>query len=499
MAKVDSYQAELTAEGRTKTKNPFVYFFDKRAGKGYVPNKELFDFSVALGGQNANYAIVSGWLFYFCTNVLHISSVHVGIVMAIARIWDGVNDPLVGALIDRAPPKNGKKLHHYLGKLPVLIGILTVFLFVDWGVGEVWAITFLLMAYVAYDMAYSFQDVALWGTLSLISPRSGERTRAAQWLNIGAQAGSTLVGIIPILMTLSSKIGMSERSLFFFCAVVFGLGGELVSIMAVKTNERILHPPAKQKESVWSILKDLRHNKILICLIAGQILNGLSITVPWIYFFKYCVSYTVGGRVMSGEEVQVWYGILSGFPGAIGLFVAAKLANKLGGMKRTLVIAQVSSILMRVLSFFIGYDTLPKLVIVALLMAASSLPTGIMGIANRSLLCDSIDYVEWKTGRRTEGMVSSLQNFVAKIGSALQMLINGLVLGALGFDGSIEGIAGQPDVFYQWQWPLFILGPAVGALLYLIPVLMIRYSKEEKARVEKELENRRAEASKEQI
>lgn len=486
---------ELTEEGRTKTKNPLRYFFDKRAGKGYVPNRELFDFSLALGGQNANYAIVSGWLFYFCTNVLHISAVHVGIVMAVARIWDGVNDPIVGAFIDRAPPRNGKKLHHYLGKLPIVIGIFTVFLFVDWGVGETWSIVFLLTAYIAYDMAYSFQDVALWGTLSLISPHSGERTRSAQWLNIGAQAGSAIVGIIPMLMTLSATVGMSERTLFFLCALIFGFGGEMVSVLAVKTNERILHPPVEKKESILSILKDLRHNKILICLIAAQTLNGLSITVPWIYFFKYCVSYEVNGTIITGEMAQFWYGIASGLPGTIALFVAARLANKLGGMKRTLVIAQISSIIMRVISFFIGYDTIPKLVIVALLMAASSLPSGIMGIANRSLLCDSIDYVEWKTGKRTEGMVSSLQNFVAKIGSALQMLINGLVLGALGFDGTIEGIAGQPDAFYKWQWPLFILGPAVGAFLYLIPVMMIHYSKEQKAQVEKELEQRRVESA----
>ena len=72
-------------------------------------------------------------------------------------------------------------------------------------------------------------------------------------------------------------------------------------------------------------------------------------------------------------------------------------------------------------------------------------------------------------------------------------MTSGLVLTALGFNADL-GDAGQPEIFYSAQWPLFMLLPALGSALYLIPFLCIRYSKEQKARVERELAERRAAA-----
>ena len=56
----------------------------------------------------------------------------------------------------------------------------------------------------------------------------------------------------------------------------------------------------------------------------------------------------------------------------------------------------------RVVAFFIGFDTLPKMIAVIAIISISSVPTNMVGIAQRALLCDSIDYTEWKTGKRTE-------------------------------------------------------------------------------------------------
>lgn len=482
----------MAKNGDKKLKNPFKYFLSDKAEDGYVPNRELLQFGTALSGQNMTYGIVNGWFFYFCTNILKIKPLHVGLITSVSRIWDGVNDPIVGTLIDRIPPKNGMKLHRYLGKIALVIGFLTVLLFVDPGFNETGMIAWVLIVYIFWDMTYSFQDVALWGTLSLISPHSEERTRAAQWVTIGATLGGAVVGLIPVFMDVSKKIGMSERTLFFICALVFGLGGEAVSMLALKAKERIVHPPEEKKESFFKQLFEIRHNKILVALILAQTLNGLSLTVPWIYFFKYCVSYTVGGKVIAGESIQFIYSLLTSIPGAFCMLIATKMMKKLGGAKKALMFAQISSIAIRFICFFIGFDTIPKLLAVAVLMAISSIPTGIMGIVNRSFLCDSVDYMEWKTGKRTEGIVSSLQNFVAKIGSALQSFINGLILELLHFDANIEEITGQTPEFYKWQWPLFILGPAVGAALYLIPMFFLKYSDEERAEVENGLREKRA-------
>lgn len=482
---------ELEPVGKTRTRNPFRFLFSKRAAEGDVPNRELFAYSAALAGQNATYGLVNGWLFYFCTNVLHMQNMHVGFLTSITRIWDAINDPIVGTIIDRRRCKNGNKLHPYLGKLPIIIGIMTMLMFVDFGVGETIAMAILLCVYVAWDMTYSFQDVALWGMMSLITPHSQERSRVSQWINIGVGAGGALVGLIPALMGAREAVGISEKTLFLLCGIVFGLGGELVSILAIYTKERVpfVEKEARPfREDLAAILK----NKMLLLLLLAQIVDFISGAVPQIYFFKYCVELHIGGKVIQGENVQFIYGIITGALGALSMFFATKIAARFGSMRNLILVAQGANIVTRVIAYFVGFTSLPRMAVVAVLIAFSSIFTSLIGIAQRTLICDAVDYMEWKTGTRTEGVSFSMQNLTNKVKDALKLFSCGVILEALHFDGAAE-VGAQPQAFYDAQWPIFMLLPALGALLYLIPFLFIRYSKAQREQVERELAQRHAE------
>ena len=263
-----------------------------------------------------------------------------------------------------------------------------------------------------------------------------------------------------------------------------------MSILAYKTKERVefVAPP---KQSLLKDIAMLRYNKILILLLLAQILNFFNGAIAWIYFFKYCVSVNIGGKVINGETVQFYYGILVSAFSAVSMFFAVKLADKLGGMKNMVVLAQVMNAAFRVVAFFIGFDTLPKMIAVIAIISVSSVPTNMVGIAQRALLCDSIDYTEWKTGKRTEGISNSMQNLTSKFVDALKLIFSGLVLSGLGYDANL-GLEGQTQAFYKAQWPLFMLLPALGSVLYLIPFLCIRYSKAQRAQVEKDLAERHA-------
>lgn len=477
----------------TKTKKGFWNPFSKDAEEGCVPNRELLAYSAALTGQNMAYVFVSQWLFYFCTNILRISPARVGFLTGFTRIWDAINDPIVGAIVDRRKCKDGNKLHPYLGKLPLAIGALTALMFVDFGVGETAALVILLCVYIAWDVTYSFQDVALWGMMSLISPLPHERSRVSQWLNIGVGAAWGVTSLVPLIMGAREAIGISEKTLFLLFGIVFGFGGECLSILASKTKERVAYVENRREQSLLQDLALLRHNKILILLLLAQILNFLNGAVPQIYFFQYCVSVQVGGTTLNGETVQFYYGILVSVLSAVSMFFAVKLSDKIGGMRNIVILAQLMNIVFRVAAYFVGFQTLPQMLLVVLLISISSVPVNMVGIAQRSILCDAVDYVEWKTGKRTEGISNSLQNLTNKLTDALKLMTSGLVLTALGFNADL-GNAGQPEIFYRAQWPLFMLLPALGSALYLIPFLCIRYSKEQKARVERELAERRAAA-----
>lgn len=468
--------------------------FSKEAEEGNVPNRELLSYSVALSGQNIAYALVSQWLFYFCTDVLFISPKNVGFLTSFTRIWDALNDPIVGNIIDRRKCKNGNKLHPYLGKLPIIIGILTALMFVDFGVGETGALLILLCVYIAWDFTYSFQDVALWGMMALITPHSREKNRVSQWLNIGVGAAWGIISLIPMIMGAREAIGISEKTLFLIFGIVFGFGGELLSIFAYKTKERVEFTAPEQQSFIKDLLA-LRHNKILLLMLLAQILNFLNGAVPWIYFFKYCVSLKVGNTTLNGETVQFYYGILTSVFSAASMFFAVKLSDKIGGMRKLIIVAQIMNASFRILAYFVGFDTLPKMILVIAIISISSIPANMIGIAQRSILCDAIDYMEWKTGKRTEGICNSMQNLTNKLVDALKLLACGYVLAWLKYDATL-GIDAQTEIFYKAQWPLFMLLPALGSILYLIPFMMIKYSKQDKEKVERELAERHSAVNK---
>ena len=158
-----------------------------------------------------------------------------------------------------------------------------------------------------------------------------------------------------------------------------------------------------------------------------------------------------------------------------------------------LLISQSASILIRVITFFIGYNSIPKFIIMTLLISFVNLPGSLMDIAHRSLTSDSIDELELKTGLRTEGVSFSMQNFTSKMRSGAATLIEGILLDKLGYDSfrKEQGLP-QSETFLKWQWPMFCLGPVVGAVLYLIIISFVKDNKDHRAEVERQLKERRA-------
>lgn len=477
-------------EGRSDVKNPIKNLFSRDAEPGYVPNNEIFAYATGLAGQNMSYGFQTGWWFYFCTTILKMDSVRVGYIQGITRIWDAVNDPLVGTIMDRRRCKSGEKLRPYLKKLPIPIGLVCVLLFVDLHLPEFAAIAVMLAAYLVWDVLYSAQDVALWGMIPLSSPHSHERSRVAQWISIGAGAGGAIAGIFPILdsQNLRDAIGISEKLVIFIGALVFCLGGEIISMSAYRIHELVR--TEKPTESFFKSISVLRHNRTLILISLARFLAFLSLSLDWQYFFKSSVSFQIGGMHLDGETSQLLYGMLMGAPGALMMFAAVPFIDKLGGMKRLLLFSESANIITRVITYFIGFSSLPRALVSILIMAIGQIPMSMKDIAHRSLTSDSIDYVEWKTGMRTEGVSFSVQNLISKLGTATSSIIKGYVLRFIKYDASRD-LRQQGATFNKAQWPLFILGPIVGSILYIIVISFVKDDKEQKAFIEQELRARR--------
>ena len=463
------------------------FLFEKEPrGEGCAPNRRILQYAIGLTGQNVTYSYISGWLSYFCTNILHINPSIVGRIFSASYVWDAINDPIIGAYVDRRNHKPFNKLRPYLLYLPPFIGALSMLMFLRVPFADNGKVVYILVLYFIWDFLYSFQDVSLWGLVSLSSPRSEERSRVAQWVSIGAGAGGALAGTFQMLRdSLSGGDNpiMSDAAVFTLFGFLFGLGGELLSMSAHKMPEIVRG--GEPEESVFKSLSILRHNPTLLLISLARFLLSASPKVKNSYFFENCVTF------MSGKDAEFLFGLFGGIPGTLGVFFANKIVKKIGGMKRLLLLSQASSILLRIVIYFVKFNSLPRFIVMTALFSLINIPGSIMDIAHRSLTSDSIDEVELKTGVRSEGVCFSMQNFTTKMQNGLSSLIEGELLSLLKYDSHVKEAGGEQNAtFLKWQWPMFIFGPIMGAVLYMIVISFVRDSKEHREDVERRLKER---------
>ncbi len=484
------------------------FLFDNTETETKVSNTRLLSYAAGLTGQNMTYNFVSNRLFVYLNTILKIPSEKTGIITGVSTLWDAINDPLIGGLIDRRKHKPGQKMRPFLLWTPVIIGILVFLMFVDFGFKESQTIAFVLVLYILFDVVYSLQDISIWGIAAMSSPDSAERGRVIQWISIAAGLGSTLGGLFPTFkdMFVKNEI-MTEKNTYVFGALIFGLGGMLIAMLAYRMKEKVEPAVDEKKSSILSDIWDLRHNKTLIIVCLARTVQSISIALPWEYFFEtQGLAYNVFGAEISGGTAQVVYGFIMGIPGAIAMFFAIKLIKRLGGNKNLLVFSEAITIVARVLAFFVGANdrflNIGALGIVMLLLGAAQVFTNMKDIAHRSLLTNSIDEVELETGKRTEGIVFSMQNFVSKLTGAIPKFIQGYVLKFLGFDPNIKHAANQTVInaqvaprFLKYRWHQFILGPAIGSALYLIVILFLKDDQTHIAEVERQLRVKREAAA----
>ncbi len=473
-------------------KNPLAILFSKHEEGDSVANRRLFCYGVGLAGQNMHYSYISNWLRYFCINLLHIDEAAVGGIFFASSIWDAVNDPIIGSFVDRHRSKKGEKLRPYLVYTPPIIGILGFAMFLNiGGFSDFAKLAYIFAIYFVWDIIYSFQDVALWGMVSVCSPSSDERSRAAKWAGIGAGAGSSMLIFFQMLRDMMLGTGMSDSNVFLLFAGVFALAGQLISMTAYKMPERV--KSGTPKESLMKTLSYLKYNRTLIFISVARILGNLNFKVQNAYFFESSANGIFGE--MSGKSLETVFSIASGVGSIVAVFFATQLARKCGGMKRLLVTAQTVQIICRVISFFVGFKSPFQVVVVGVLFNVFGVLTSVMDFAHRSLTSDSIDDVEYRTGVRIEGISFAMQNFVSKINTGTTSLMEGVILKLLHYDSRLDRTQQNPT-FMKMQWPMYALGPAIGAALYLIAIAFVKDNKEERRRIEYELRLRRERAAK---
>ncbi len=471
--------------------------------KNYIGKKEKNNFVLGLCGQNMVYSLIGAQFFnYFLTDIALFPAIVVSVLLIAMKVWDGVNDPIVGSYIDKHSFKNGEKMRPFLKYTPLPVGIFTVLLFLVFSTSEdlLWLrIAYFVIMYICWDLAYTVQDVCIWGITAAVSPNSSERDRFVQWARtIGSCVYLSLSTVLPmVLEMIANAKGVSMSFITFVFALIFGLGGAMISYRCSYAQERVHVNQQEQQGTMAESFSLLFKNKMLLLVTLANVLGSLGFGVNLVtYFFKYEIpaDFLGSSGIIGALGLSTIYFIVTGLPGFIGMICADKLKKLFGGYVNVLIFIQITNIIVRIIAFFVGFEG-KNLWISMIIIGIGSIPSGAVSIAQTSIFCDSIDYMEWITGKRTEGITFSMQTSFTKISSGITAGLATFALFLLGYeavDNAEVYVGTQTAEFDALIWPLVILTPAIASVLYIVPLLFVKYTKEKRAVVESDLIARRA-------
>lgn len=466
----------------------------------HVSKKEMLQYMVGLGGQNMLYSLIgAGFFTVFLNTYSGMDAAVSGVIILILKIWDGINDPIIGSIMDRINFKNGEKIRPWLKVMPPIIAVTTTMVFLTPILPSgFWKYLFFTLSYAVWDIAYSLQDVPIWSITAMVSPNPEERENFIKWARTTSSISfGIFTAAIPMLYSILIQIikGPSQTKVILpiMCASFAFLGAGL-SRLCYAAKERV--PLIKKQDSLKEGFSLLFKNKMMLLLSLANILGAVGVGTNLMYqFFQFEYPMTVFGIQLDGNMTSTVIGGVIYAPSTVAMLFADKIKKKMGGsFVTTMIVAQIFCAVARVIAFFIGYSTPTAFWFGVVVQAIGTTLTGILTIAQTSLFSDSIDYIEWKTGMRTEGVTFAMQTLFSKVSSGINQGLTGVILGNLMHYTTTDNpeIGGfQPEAFHKWIWPMLVLTPAVAALLYIIPLFFIKYTQKQKDLVLSDLEARR--------
>ncbi|WP_124042317.1 melibiose:sodium transporter MelB [Clostridium perfringens] len=386
--------------------------------------KEKYSFGIGAIGKDAVYAIVSIYLMFYFTDVLGIAAGFVGGLFFVARIWDAINDPIMGLIVDNTRTRWGKfRPWILIGTL--VNSVVLIFLFTDCGLTGNALYIYVSVIYILWGMTYTLMDVPYWSMLPNLTSDKEEREEVSVIPRIFAAFATLIVSSLGLKIVSILGDG-NQKSGFLYFSIIISAVFIVTILITVKNTREHNFSSSQEKTTLKQMVNVLVKNDqlitflfmVLLFTVGQQIIAGIQL-----YYFKY---------VTGSENLFTVFVSFSGISTILGLIVFPKIVSKLSRIK-----------------VYILGCVLPVIGIVMLLLAGLFLPknpilVGLAGIiysfgggfftgSQTVALADIVDYGECKLGTRNESVIFSIQTLLVKISTAFGGLLTGLILSATGY------------------------------------------------------------------
>jgi sugar (glycoside-pentoside-hexuronide) transporter len=395
--------------------------------QGKVPFISKVAYGMGDVGCNFSWMFVGNFLMIFYTDVFGIGMSAIASLMLITRIWDAVNDPVIGGLADKTRSRWGRYRPWLLIGAP-LTGVVLVFTFwahPDWS--ESGKIVYMVVTYFILVTGYTCVNIP-YGTLcGAMTQNTDERARLNTSRSVSAMAAIGIINIITLPL-IGKFGGGNEQQGFLGVAVLYALIFAACHIFCFAKTKETLAVSPKQKIPVAKQLRLVLKNKPYLLALLGQLLFGFILygrNAGMLYYFKY---------VEGDAALFSFFSIVIIVPSIIGAacfpFVFRLTQNK--GWAAS-VFALLTGVTMFMLFFFSpNASPVPFYVFGGL----SQLFFSGFNTAIYAIIPDCVEYGEWKTGVRNDGFQYAFVSLGNKIGMALGTSLLALALGMAGYESN---------------------------------------------------------------
>jgi len=461
----------------------------------YVSFREQMAFNFSAFFRDMSYAIM-GMANYFFVDVLGLEKLQLGSLMLAQKLWDGINDPLMGAYFDRRAYTD-EKARRFFKTTAVPIAALLVLLFApfrfsaDPNVNGWLCMAFLLLCYIPFEAMHTLNGTAYMSYYNSITPNIQERSGVISRARLFSTMGSAVVsGGIPLLFGLFRPDNVYAKKLVFLFTAI-GIAAVFVlynALMYTRVKERILSPPQPQQK-ILGIFKGLLKNKLFFLLVASNTIAGLiNGGNTGMYFF----TYNVGSP--SWQTAMGLFGLPS-------LLLATWLLPKLCQRfeKRDITLACCAArFLLRLANLLIGSrsktlrltslnTSLRAKIFMAAVNLLQGIPDSMKGQLYWSMIADSVDYLEWRTAKRNDGTIYAVEGLLGKLVGAVGAMSTSIILGVIHF---VPNAANQSPETMRGLFVVPLAIELVSIAASSLPFFFYDLTRKGHARIMRELKER---------
>lgn len=484
---------------------------EKLLGKTYVGKKELWMFSIGGMGQGMIYAMMSSYISDYYVNILHLPLMFVLLLMLLARVWDAINDPIMGIIVDRHETKWGKMKPYILfAALPVTV--LTLLMYSSPNLEQKKLMIFSAVVYVLWGMMYTMADVPFWSIPNVITPNSDERSHVVSFAKIWNSVGSALpeifffvFGIVLPKLIDSSNPEQYNKNLYRIISVtVVAIGMVMYINSYFHIKERAVPPPTKKTEGESTIKRVFTCKPLLLIIAMGILSSGrYMVQAAAIHVARYAFYIGPDYTNMTLEEktaaisssvstVKTIFQLCA----VVGMFGATLLMPKLMqkfDYKKLLISTCLAGFAASIFTTLIAWFT-NNLYICIPFILIQCIPLGVINTLSIAMIYDCLDYMELKTGHRDNALGSACQGLINKFGSAFSTCGIVIMYMFIGFNPqdmlNAEVIKAATELTRGQNFAMFSLVsvvPGLSMLLCSIPMFFYPISGANKKRMQEEL------------